>query len=51
MIDFEIVWIKDPVEDILDIGSLGQECAFSCGSHCKEKTPDSCTVFCEGVVS
>ena len=42
MNEFEITWIKNPVEDILGIGSLD----LNCGKYCVEKTPDSCVEYC-----
>ncbi len=46
MNEFEITWIKNPVEDILGIGTLG----IHCGTFCIEKTPESCSFYCKGHV-
>ena len=43
MNEFQITWVKNPIEDILGTGSLD----FSCGTYCVEKTPDSCVTYCE----
>jgi len=42
MNEFEITWIKNPVEDILGIGTLEFECKY----YCLSKTTDSCGTFC-----
>ena len=47
MNEFEITWVKNPVEDILGIGNLD----FSCGTYCVKKTADSCVTYCEGYQS
>ena len=43
MNEFQITWVKDPIEDILDVGSLD----FSCGTYCIKKTPESCVYYCK----
>jgi len=43
MNDLSITWIKNPLEDILNIGSQG----ILCGVYCKVHTPESCGFYCE----
>lgn len=52
MEDFEIIWIHDPVVDIISIGQKDPGCSgFVCGTFCMEKTPDSCNHYCIGEVT
>lgn len=44
MNEFEITWIKNPVEDILGIGNLELVCEI----YCSKKTPDTCGTYCLG---
>jgi hypothetical protein len=41
---FEIKWVKTPVEDILGVASL----AFQCDWYCKPygPDPDTCGIYC-----
>ena len=47
MNEFEITWIKNPVEDILGIGTM----EFTCDYYCLTKTQTSCGTFCSNYES
>jgi hypothetical protein len=47
MIDGEVVWLVEPVEDILDFVTLKDYCGKFCGT----KTATQCTTDCEGFCS
>ena len=47
MNEFEITWIKNPVEDILGIVTT----EFTCKFYCLEKTSESCGTFCSNYES
>ena len=47
MNEFEITWIKNPLEDILGIGTT----EFTCDYYCLAKTKESCGTFCSNYES